>query len=327
MLYMPPVDIDQLYINRHGFDYRALNPLLPERLRHCDLEMFHENPSRHSVVHMQYYFFRLRFLQYIFALRHLFNTGQGVVMHRSIYTERVFVEAMHNLGWLPRGYVRGDGVRFYDWKIRYNFIRNLVLASLPKPHLTVYVDSPVDICLHRIKNDPDPVVAESKALTREFLEALEKGYNDVVLPKQEFNGHIIRVNGSNQLSHDELMDVVDEIEDLDFDIDHHDTRFQDWDTSRYRLWYLQNRVFFSTLSCLKIGQYMDQPWYDIAGLGDSVTQVDIRLRTALYEGHVKKLGWNQDYWTNPEVHGFLKSFLHLPSYPQRMEHYSRVDFP
>lgn len=326
MLYMPPVDIDQYYINRHGFDYRAFNVVLPERMRHCDSAMFHENPSRHSVIHMQHFLFKLRIFQYMKALRHLLNTGQGVVMHRSVYTERVFVEAMHELGWLPRGYVRGDGVRFYDWRIRYNYIRNLILEVFPKPHLTVYVDTPVDVCLDRIKEDADPMISESKALTKEFLEAIEKGYNDVVLPKQEYNGHLVKIDGSKELTRDEIMDVVDDVEMLDFELDNHDTRFQSWDTSEKRLWYFHKRKLYSSLSCMRILLILDQPLYDIAGLGDSISQIDIRLREALYEGHVSKLGGHQDFWTNPDVHGFLKSFLHIPRYAEQLEHCQRSDF-
>lgn len=116
MKFMGQPELDEIYINSYGFDYRALNPFLPEHLRICDLDMFHEQPDRHSVIHMQNYFQQMRAYQYLNALSHLLNTGEGVILERSVFTERVFVEAMHKMGWLPIGYSRPDGCEFYDCK-------------------------------------------------------------------------------------------------------------------------------------------------------------------------------------------------------------------
>lgn len=325
MVYFPPVDIEDLLINKHGFDYRAINPLLPERLRHCDMPMFHENPARHSVIHLQYHLFRMRVLQYLKACRHIFNTGQGVVLTRSCFTEAVFVEAMHNIGWLPTGYLRGDGVRFYDWKLRHNHLRNYVLFDIPKAHLTIYLDTPVDICLERIRNDPDPAVANSNALTREFLEAIETAYLDVTLPKQEANMNVLRYEHLEDRSDDEILDVIDDIEELDFEYDVHDTRFSNWEP-KYLHWYFINRRRFTSRRFAKYLRPFDQHYFDIAGMGDSITDADLELRKGLMEGHVGPFGYNQSYGTDLRVQNVVKAFFDIPSFGETCDRELRADY-
>lgn len=293
MKVMPTVDLDNLYKNQHGYDYRALNPLLPERLRFCDWEMFHENPARHSVIHMQYFLFKLRLFQYIEALRHLFNTGQGVILVRSCFTELVFVEAMHNLGWLPRGHLRGDGVQFYDWKSRYLFTRNMCLGQELPPHLTIYLDTPIETCLDNIKNSENPMIAQSRALVPEFLENIEKVYRESMLSRAERYGHVLEIDHPKKKNHPEICEIIDEIKELNFDFDHHDTHFEGWFPEGKYFWYAYVRRFVTTQIFINNQvSHIDQPWYDIAGLGDSITNEDLKLREALYECHVGPFGYD-----------------------------------
>lgn len=326
MKYMDEVDLESYYMNEHGYDYRALNPLLPERLRLCDWEMFHENPARHSVIHMQFFLFKLRLLQYIKAIQHMFNTGQGVILNRSVFTESVFVEAMHNMGWLPMGHLRGDGVRFYDWKIRHNYIRNLVLWPLLKPHLTIYMETSVDKCLENIKNSSNPLMTNSNALVPEFLENIRDVYESVVLPKQDHNGHLYRVNAEERVTDEQIMDIIDDISELDFEWDHHDTRFENWAHELVNFWHFSLRIDYSTWRQCHVAEYLDQPWFDIAGLGDSITQIDLRLRESLFEGHVGPLGRLIDYRADTRVTNPLAAFLGFRSYERRQRNWWYNDF-
>lgn len=323
---MPDVDVDDYYINEHGFNYTALNPLLPERMRNCDMEMFHENPARHSVIHMQYYMYKMRFLQYLKALRHLFNTGQGVILIRSVWTERVFVEAMHNIGWLPTGYTRGDGVQFYDWKDRYLYSRNMSLSELLRPHLTFYLDTPVDKCLERIKSNSDPKIAESKALVPEFLEAIEKAYEDVVLNSADYYGHVYHVNHKKISTPEEIEDILDDIAPIVFEYDHKDTRYKGWFPDEVWLWYLARRREFTTLRAVEHGELINQPWYDIAGLGDSISHVDLKLRNAIHDGHVGPVGFDYKIEHDPAVKDLREYVANTGTFDGRMKRYFKTDF-
>lgn len=328
MVYFPQPDLESYYVNDHGFDYRALNPLLPERLRLCDWEMFHENPSRHSLIHLQYYLFKLRLNTFYKALRHVFNTGQGVVMTRTVFTERAMVEAMHNVGWLPKGYLRGDGVRFYDWKHRHNYIRNLALSALLKPHLCIYLDTPVGLCLDRVRKDPNPMLANSNAHTREFLEEIESAFKNVVLAKQEHNMHVLMVDNPKPKTRDEVCDIIDDLTPLKFEYDPHDTRFSDWDPlSRSKFWFWNRRRFTTRIAGDEINYNMEQSWFDIAGMGDCVTDADLKLRDLLYTSHVGTLGYLQEFDTDAKVHGLARQIIgYWPNYGIRQERSVRTDF-
>lgn len=326
MYYMPKVDLTCYWINDHGFDYRALNPLLPERLRICDLEMFHENPCRHSVIHLQYHLFKLRFYQYVRALQHLFNTGQGVVMTRSIMTERVFVEAMHKLGWLPMGYKRDDGLRFYDFKNYHNYCRGLLIKDLLKPHLTIYLDRSVDKCLETIKKSPDPVVANSNALVPEFLNMMAESYEEIMLPKTELYGHLVRVPYEERATDDEILDVVEDISNLDFTYDVHDTKFEDWDENKLKFWYFFHRKHWTTRSFLTHARFLNLPNYDIAGFGDSITQIDLILREALYERHVAGIGYDTSFNTDLRFVNFFTALFDYQPFHKRILGEFRNDY-
>lgn len=102
MLYMPEPRMDDVYVNDDGFDYRTLNKYIHPKLHAIDERMFYENPMHEGVPWFKMLYYRLRFAQYIDALAHLFNTGQGVVLERSPHSDFVFTDAMFRCGFLPQ---------------------------------------------------------------------------------------------------------------------------------------------------------------------------------------------------------------------------------
>lgn len=68
------------------------------------------------------------------ALAHVFSTGQGVVLDRSVFSDYVFVEAMNQANYLSAG---AKSV-YYD-------VRKNTIEELFKPHLVIYLDVPVDV--------------------------------------------------------------------------------------------------------------------------------------------------------------------------------------
>lgn len=43
-----------------------------------------------------------RFGQYVDALAHVFNTGEGVVLDRCFYTDEVFINTLYDMGYLTK---------------------------------------------------------------------------------------------------------------------------------------------------------------------------------------------------------------------------------
>lgn len=327
MKYAPPIDLISYFYSDYGYDFRALNALLPERMRICDWKMFHENPTRHSVIHMLDIVFKLRLAQYIRAVQHVFNTGQGVVLNRSVYTDRVFIESMHNLGWLPMGYLRGDGIRFYDWRLRYNYIRERSCAYLLRPHLAIYLEAPVEKCMEKVKNSSDPMEANSKALIPELLQGIEEAYENVILPKMDIHMHILRYKVEEEdMTDHELFDVIDDIKQLDFTYDWHDTRFESWNEESCMLWHRAVRRYYTGPQVLQHLDLVHQSWYDIAGLGDSITEIDRIMRHTLYECHVTPVGWDSDHDTDIEQVGLLKTLMDKQSFKKDFDYHLKCDF-
>uniref|UniRef100_UPI00358F5729 NADH dehydrogenase [ubiquinone] 1 alpha subcomplex subunit 10, mitochondrial-like isoform X2 n=1 Tax=Myxine glutinosa TaxID=7769 RepID=UPI00358F5729 len=109
------------------------------------LERFYDDPesSDDNAFRLQLCMFYTRLLQYADALKHLFKTGQGVVLDRSIYSDFVFLETMHRQGFIPKHYVQ-----------MYNEMKQNVFVKLPAPHVVIYLD----VSIHEIQRSQTSAV-------------------------------------------------------------------------------------------------------------------------------------------------------------------------
>lgn len=98
MRYMPEANMDMYYINSYGYDLRKMDPELPASLKSYDEKDFCRHPKHDNAAAFQFNMYVLRFWQYVEALEHLLNTGQGVVLDRCCYSDMVFIEAMAKNG-------------------------------------------------------------------------------------------------------------------------------------------------------------------------------------------------------------------------------------
>jgi len=56
---------------------------------------------------MQHQLYYGKFFRYVAGLSHLLNTGQGVVIERSVYSDNAFVDAMLASGYMTKkGWIR-----------------------------------------------------------------------------------------------------------------------------------------------------------------------------------------------------------------------------
>lgn len=133
MQHYPEANMDYHYIRPNGCDLRMFDCQIPEDTRTYDHVNFNENPLHRNAAAFQIMMYEARYAQYIDALAHLFNTGQGVVLERSPFSDFVFLEAMFSQKFLSKG------ARSVYYEIRYNTIEELL-----RPHLVVYLDMPVD---------------------------------------------------------------------------------------------------------------------------------------------------------------------------------------
>lgn len=132
MKHFPEATMDIHYC-QNGEDLRQFNSQIPEDTRTFDHVDFNLNPTHRLAGNFQIMMYTARYSQYIDALTHLLNTGQGVVLERSPYSDFVFLEAMHTCKYISRG------VRSVYYELRENTIEELL-----RPHLVIYLDVPVD---------------------------------------------------------------------------------------------------------------------------------------------------------------------------------------
>ncbi|EFN82051.1 NADH dehydrogenase [ubiquinone] 1 alpha subcomplex subunit 10, mitochondrial [Harpegnathos saltator] len=214
MIYLPSPNFDEYYITNYGYDLRTLDDRLSIGAQSCDLKKFLTNPHHPNVPMFQLHYFQLKYDQYITALLHLLCTGQGVILNRSFYSSFVFAQAMTNAG-----YMRPQALRFY------NKVVGMAEDAVMRPHLVIYLDLPVDVVQERIKKRGIPYEVNSKVLTREYLTDIETSYKQNYLKKVMSHSHVLMYDWTEE---GDVMSVIDDIEELNFNIYDKNGKMADW---------------------------------------------------------------------------------------------------
>lgn len=137
MLYMPSGCMDDGYINKYGYDARNLDAdIKHERNLSFDEKKFSENPTAQdgALDRMLLEIYHLKCMKYVQGLRHLFNTGQGIVIEKSPYNNYCYMEAAYRQGWIDK-----------ETRKYYYIIQGQTLEELMKPHLIIYLDAPTSV--------------------------------------------------------------------------------------------------------------------------------------------------------------------------------------
>ncbi|KAK7078403.1 Ndufa10p [Halocaridina rubra] len=214
MLYIPEANMDMYYINDYGYDMRQLDPQMPDSCKSFDEKDFLKNPKHPNVAGFQFSLFRIRLEQYIDALAHVLSTGQGVVLDRSVYSDFVFAETLASCGYLSRKALK----LYYE-------VRKMTVPELMRPHLVIYLDCPVDVCLQKIKKRNLPHEVNSPVYTPEYLTNMETIYKQQYLKQMSNHARILVYDWSEE---GDAEVVVEDIERVNFELDKHDPLFDDW---------------------------------------------------------------------------------------------------
>ncbi|GAB1608800.1 Hypothetical predicted protein [Argonauta hians] len=233
LLYMPDIHFDDVNFAPNGFDLRQLDEQFSlDGTRSYDLATFLSDPDPKKglkVGRPQLRLYQLRFFNYVAALEHLLNTGQGVVMERSVYSDMVFPEVFAQLG-----YMRPQALDYYT-----NMARKYTICDLWKPHLIIYLDAPISHLRDNINKRAVPYEVNSPVLTDDFLTRFDDTYKKKFLPTMKDHTAILTYDASN-LPDWEI--IVEELEDLNLDIERENPeKFKVWrqkhedDFNNYRM--------------------------------------------------------------------------------------------
>ncbi|VDO24258.1 unnamed protein product [Brugia timori] len=204
--FIPEFQMDEVLVDRFGNDYRNYYHLFPKSFRLFDMNMFYKDPGNDETAKMRDRILRCKFDQYLNAIAHIMNTGQGVVLERTPHTDFIFANACR-----AKNYIGPEYFTYYYIE-RKNMIPNCQLS-----------------CLQMIIADKIAIIDQI------YLQTIEDSYKDAL---KEFRKH------SEILVYDwtvpgNVDNVVEDIEDMDFDFfEHHRSDvFGTWENGKNELEY------------------------------------------------------------------------------------------
>jgi thymidylate kinase len=80
--------------------------------------------------------YKEKFRSHLYALKHILNTGQGVVMEGCPASDYAYFDAAYNQGWIDR-----------ESRKAYKEACRMSLHRLMRPNLYIYLDAPVDVAM------------------------------------------------------------------------------------------------------------------------------------------------------------------------------------
>lgn len=203
MRHFPEATMDDIYINSYGFDQRSVDHEMPASCRTFDHKDFCRDPGHLQSANFQVMMFRARCSQYIDAMTHILNTGQGVVLERSPWSDFVFIEAMFKCGFIN-----------LNCRNAYRKIKANIITELRRPQLIIYLDVPVSVTQERIKARKLEHEQKSPAFSDLYLDTLERQYKQNYLKEMGLHAEVMiydwSVPGDTEA-------MVEDIERLDFD--------------------------------------------------------------------------------------------------------------
>jgi len=232
--YIPSPHLDAVYVNIMGFDKRTMNYKMPPIARSWDIHQFMQKPGNILSSKMQWHYFNMRLLQYFDCMAHLLNTGQGVVMHRSIWSDRVFAKTLTDMGW-----IRPD---VYDHIVDQTEAGTF---ECMKPHTLVYLDMTPETIIKNAKARNVNNEVGSEFFSEKCLNTLIKNYKDHYLEKMSINCEVMVYDWNEEGCHD---DVIDDICDVDLNVwTKFDKKLYDWNVPFFKEWdWKGKRLMFSS---------------------------------------------------------------------------------
>ncbi|XP_065053439.1 deoxyguanosine kinase-like isoform X2 [Rhopilema esculentum] len=102
------------------------------------LAKFYKEPRKYALK-LQLWLFEQRYLMYINGLKHILETGQGVVLDRSVYSDLVFTNVIFE-----------DGNMSHNGYQYYLNVREKAMENIPAPFAAIYLNVSPKVCFDRI---------------------------------------------------------------------------------------------------------------------------------------------------------------------------------
>ncbi|XP_041969499.1 NADH dehydrogenase [ubiquinone] 1 alpha subcomplex subunit 10, mitochondrial [Aricia agestis] len=241
MKHFEEANMDIHYIRPNGIDLRIFDDKIPEDTRTFDHVNFNRDPNHRLAGNYQIMMYIARYNQYIDALAHIFNTGQGVVLERSPFSDFIFLEAMFAERYLSKG------VKSVYYELKANTIGDIL-----RPHLVIYLDIPVEKVQENVKTRGLQHEVQGKALTPNFLKEIERQYKNHYLREISTHAELLVYDWTGG---GDVEIVVEDIERLNFEqyTERVEPKMKDWrlprevDWADKRMLYTDNKHYLMNL--------------------------------------------------------------------------------
>jgi len=226
--------VTDMLINGYGVDLRQYNDLMLPINKTYDEIDFSRNPvgpvegcgDRFCLE-----IYKQKWKQHIHALRHILNTGQGVVMEGCPFNDYAYFDAAYNQGWIAR-----------ESRVQYKEVCRVTLPHIMKPNLYIYLDAPVDTVVKNIQNrgnewDKDSPVWTNKQYLLDIYNELKRNF----LKQQQQHSRVLVYDWTEP---GDMEIVVEDIEALNFDLlEETDTQQSDWRFQKEELLTIQRMKY------------------------------------------------------------------------------------
>ena len=157
------------------------------------LEKFYADPERYGL-EMQFWLMSRRFAMHQEAVEHIWRTGQGVIMDRSIYGDATFAKKNHLDGNI-------DEMGYQN----YMNMRDAMFRYLLVPHAMIFLHAPIDVCLRRIESRNRS--CEQK-IPADYLQGLHSLYMELKIELKQRGAKVLNLDWT------EFPDFSDVLEEL-----------------------------------------------------------------------------------------------------------------
>ncbi|XP_033762034.1 NADH dehydrogenase [ubiquinone] 1 alpha subcomplex subunit 10, mitochondrial-like [Pecten maximus] len=220
MKFIPEFTEEEYFIKGQGYDIRQTNEQVSDKVKFWDMEMLYTSKNPKDARHFlrtQLELYQEKFERYREAVSHIWNTGQGVVMIRSVFSDLVFAKALRK-----SGVFTAKGFQHYS-RVYYN-----TQVELISPHLFIYLDAPTQYCMEQIKKRGRPWEVNSTILTEKFLGDIENVYQSDIFPQFKDLSEIKTYDMTSPLDFELIFEDLNETS-LDGPRVNEDTKFIEWE--------------------------------------------------------------------------------------------------
>jgi len=284
MHYIPSPHLDSFYTDDYGRNKRLINYKLPPKMRSYDLHQFMERPYNFLTGRMQFIYYLMRLQQYFDTMNHILSTGQGVIMHRSVWSDIAFAKTLVDMKMMRSG--------VYD--VIEESKKNGLYECF-KPHVSIYLDMTPETIIRNAKARNVNNEVGSPFFSEECLTKMISNYKTHYLEPISTYCEVLVYdwNDNSDVVYD---DIIDDITGLDLEkYGAVDKKLHDWNSMKFEYRWKKKRIMFNAYGMTMLSWAQNVRRRDLEEIWPSGEDMDGYYEALKNEpGRTYQFGYNHD---------------------------------